>query len=792
MFHIPNRFLAYPLIIFSFSTMPVNASAAAAASSVDPMATDPRHMLVKKVRVDFATEITSRQIVLGTSNSAVALVDMAREYLETAVDGPCDYIPLHPNWALVIRYVLLGYGYDKGVAETLKTSDAEQPILNQACAFSSAYLAAQEQKSAIRDEDIYGNTVDVLAVIASLKKLVAAVPDDIQEFAKENFTKLSYAKLHTFNAWASHERFWAVAGVLDPKTSSQLRTAFRVLAGTPFAFVTDLTNKLDHAIRGMAADPTAQSVVDLVQLSQQVLMTLAAGVPGDADAWVRLNPSNAGEWEIIRKALFLALSVTSNPETSGNTFLSTLYNCGSYFHKKIDPDAIKTYNWRLEAFAKGFSKVWQGLKGAEADAAIQTQLVEVVKQSDPLLRSIGQRPTIERGASYAVLSAAYDTSIKAINLGIARAELAASIALYPKLKHDQAFRALYPDLINWVTYHEPSPRAHSLVSGAVTRLTLPASFTPQGIQLAYQGGKWILKALQLDGKGNSTSEAILWRQGTSATETFVGELTNSQGLHLFSFSVNDATATIKAISSGYHTKIGGDSTTVTVAHGQEIGVIESSAYPLHTDYMTDNIEDAAISIKAKSYLGMRGILAAKRDSVWVNGSEIINCWNYQGYEEKRTGNGHAYRFFSPQEHGAQAHKDVIFFSDDIHATFATFLAGQDVCLLNNNSSTKYAVTHGSIIKAGNSLFITHGGWHSNRRYVYAGWSHDPDYRPPRRPLITEAEAAFESPMALLEYGRSLVFNAHYLLTLNQEERAILYAGPHVYGAYQTIIVRGTI
>lgn len=648
--------------IFIFVCTPVNA-ATTALPSTDPMTTDPRHMLVRKVRADFAADITARQASLTTTNSALALVDLAREYLEKGLSVPSDYNSSHPDWAVVIHHVLSGYGYDRGVAETLHANDAEQLVLSKAHAFSSAYLAAQGQELIIRDEDVYGSPTEVLAIIATLNRLAALVPEEIQEFARINVARFGgLAQLRSFNAWFAHERFWAVGGVLDPKTSGQLRISFRSFASTPFAFVTDLTAKLDHAIKAMTTEPTAQSVVDLVQLSQQVLMTLAAGSPGDADdVWVRLNPTNAGEWEIIRKALFLALSVTSNPDTSGNTFLSTLYSCGSYYHKKTDADNVKTYYWRLEALAKGFSTIWGGLKGSQADAAIQAQLVGVVKQSDPLLGSVGHRTTIERGASYAVLSVAYDTSIKAINLGTTRAELAPSLALNPKLKHNQAFHTLYPDLINWVTYHEPSEKAYSLISGAVTRLALPASFTSQGIQLVYQGGKWVLKALQLDTKGNATGEAILWRQGASATETLVGELTNDQGRHLFSFEVNGATTIIKAISSGYHTKSGGEGATVTVAHGQEIGIIESSAYPLHTDYCTDGIEDAAISIQAKDYLGMLGALMAKRDSVWVKSlaghNSSISCWYPQGFETKHH-NSKPYQFFAPKGHGVYAHKDV--------------------------------------------------------------------------------------------------------------------------------------
>lgn len=796
MFHGLNRFLSSLFLIFSFLCVPINAATSSSSTvAVDPMTTDSRHALIKKVRADFTTEVTARKVVLGTSNGSVALVDIAREYLENAVDGPCDYIPDHPNWAIVIRLILLGYGYDQGVAETLKANEAEQLVLNRACSFCSAYLNAQGQELVIRDEDIYGNPAEVSAVIGSLRELVAVVPDDIQVFARENVTKLSYAKLRTFNAWSSHERFWGVAGVLDPKTPGQLRTAFTAFAGSPFGFVTDLTTKLNYAINHMAADPDAQSVVDLAQLSQRILMTLAAGTPGDADgAWVRLNPSNAGEWEIIRKALFLALSVTSNPETSGNTFLSTLYNCGGYFHKKTAPDEIKTYYWRLEAFAKGFSTVWDGLKADQADGAIQAKLAEVLVKAHPNAQyeknldecnrvrvASGQAAyqfNIERSPDHAVLMGAYDASMKAIDLAAARREeLAAALTLHPKLKHAEAFHTLYPDLINWVTYHEPSARAKALVSGAITMPDLPDGFTPQGVQLLYHGGKWILKALQLNSTGATTAEVVLWEQGESATETFVGELGDSQGLHLFSFAVNGANATIKAISSGYVTRVGGEGAAVTVSNDPELGIIESSAYPLGTNATTTGLNDAAIGIFGSSYLGSRGVLSASRGSIWVEGINSVSLWYPPGFDI-RPHNGKSFKFHSLKGHGIEAAKDVVLKSRHIDVPFSSVTAGQDINLLeiSQDSARSKLNTHGSLIRAGSTISISQDDWHGETQFAFAGTDGT-------GMVFNPADATLISARAAIEFGRCLKYTAWYIYFLNEEERDALARGMNVYAAY---------
>ena len=137
--------------------------------------------------------------------------------------------------------------------------------------------------------------------------------------APDNIPKeraLGLAHLNQMNAWFAHERLWAAGGVIDPHTYEQQRTSRAAFAGTPIAFLNDLSTKLDTAMRSMDAVPTPQSVEDLVRQSQQILLTIAAGTPGEDGIPIRLNPANAAEWQIIRKALFLALSVTEDPEKS--------------------------------------------------------------------------------------------------------------------------------------------------------------------------------------------------------------------------------------------------------------------------------------------------------------------------------------------------------------------------------------------------------------------------------------------------------------------------------------------
>jgi hypothetical protein len=62
--------------------------------------------------------------------------------------------------------------------------------------------------------------------------------------APDNIPKeraLGLAHLNQMNAWFAHERFWAAGGVIDPHTYEQQRTSRAAFAGTPIAFLNDLS-----------------------------------------------------------------------------------------------------------------------------------------------------------------------------------------------------------------------------------------------------------------------------------------------------------------------------------------------------------------------------------------------------------------------------------------------------------------------------------------------------------------------------------------------------------------------
>ena len=445
----------------------------------------------------------------------------------------------------------------------------------------------------------------------------------------------------------------------------------------------------------------------------------------------------------------------------------------------------------MEAFAKGFSTVWQGLKTAKADEVIQAQLADVLVMANPGVEhdkfvadtnrartASGNAPhpfSVERSSNHAALMAAYDISIKALSLAAARGELAAALTLHPKLQHERVLHSLDPDLINWVAYHEPSSRARELVSGDVVKLALPDGFTPQGVQLVYHGGKWILKALQLDAVGTTTGEEILWRQGANATETLVGELVNNQGRHLFSFDVNGAGTTIKAISSGYVTRVGGDGANVSVANGQELGIIESSTYPIEVDVIAPE-NTSAISINSAAYNGARGTLVTSRGSVWIN-TLAIDTKYWQGFEVKHH-NGKPYNFFSPRGHGVEAFKNAVIQGKNVVMPFSTIIAGQDVRLLYHPSviDKTEMMTHGSHIKAGNEIEIDHTDWWGDTQTVFAGSDGSAYVQNP-------SDLTSNSAQAVHEFGRFFKYVAWNIYFFNAAERDALARGSHIYGTY---------
>ncbi len=259
--------------------------------------TDPRHQFIRGVKSQYDKEITQRQDLLKTKYHGIALIDLAKSYLEKPIIQPSDYDPYAPDWAMVIRYVLCGYGYKDGVSKTEVANDAEAAVMRNSWALSSAYQIVRGNEILLKLEEIYSpgkGGYDLSGHLDALNGIKP--PKELVDIAQNFSANLEFARLYSSKAWFAHPRFWATAGVIDPRTE--------------IGDLGDLTRKLEFAIRRSA------SVKELVGLSQQIQLTLAA------------NPCD--DWEAIRKALYLSLSVTSNPESAGNTFLTRVAFKGAF------------------------------------------------------------------------------------------------------------------------------------------------------------------------------------------------------------------------------------------------------------------------------------------------------------------------------------------------------------------------------------------------------------------------------------------------------------------------------
>lgn len=591
---------------------------------------------------------------------------------------------------------------------------------------------------------------------------------------------LGLAQLHTMNAWFAHERFWAAGGVIDPHTYEKQTELYTAYAGTPIAFLNDLSTKLNTEMGAIVVVPTPESVEDLVRRSQQILLTIAAGTPG-AEGLVRLNPTNAADWQVIRKALFLALSVTEDPEKSGKSYLTPVYELANYYYQKTDTDAVKEYYLKLEAYGFGFSTFWKGLKEAQTNAVIQTKLAELRDAvSDPLYGFIRGNPThkVQRNVIDPLYKGAFVSSINAISVVDSRAELAIALGLHGRLNHTQVFKTLYPDLTMWAEYHVPSARAEELMGSVRPRIVVPGGFQPKRIHLAYGAGKWLLKGI------NGAREHILWTQGESATQEFIGSLEDGRGTHLFNFKVEGTTAVIKTISLGYGFNAENDGTNVVVANGDELGLIESSAYPEDTD--VENFADGSIIIRGNTYSGMRGFLSALRSSALITAPKID--LNYaKGYEVRTHSNGATFNFLVKKGQGIDAHNSVMLNGNNVALNQSSIRGRFTVQMYNQTVSNNYLRTDGTDIQTA-YFFLCNSCWHTDVGVTYAGSTRDPYQKFTHTLTVAEVDyyEAAKAPLsnsAYFDVDRVIAFCAGDVFTRDDAEYNALLNGPHIWGIY---------
>jgi len=326
-------------------------------------------------------------------------------------------------------------------------------------------------------------------------------------------------------------------------------------------------------------------------------------------------------------------------------------------------------------------------------------------------------------------------------------------------------------------YHVPSKKAEDTIGISLawaTKLTAPEDKKFDQVFLKFEGGKWSFRV------SSWFDEHILWTQGSSSSETFIGELNDPRGRHLFSFKVNENTAIIQAISTGYPFDVQGNGAAFKVADGDKLGIVESSA------------ENTAITFRSDAYRGDRAILLAHRGNINIQAGSIrtrykskfyqapqkykipltlaelmkprglerfsamvlnaaekesllrsfwsrLNAelpiqvkqdqWDDAGYET-RTENGGEYKFFPQQEQFMEAKRDIYLDGDYIDVSLTTIRAGKDLFLGKRERlfGAKFGLvypnsvlhTHGSVLFGEKKLTICAHKWDGQTSTEYVG------------------------------------------------------------------------
>ena len=259
---------------------------------------------------------------------------------------------------------------------------------------------------------------------------------------------------------------------------------------------------------------------------------------------------------------------------------------------------------------------------------------------------------------------------------------------------------------------------------------------------------------------------------------------------MFNFKVEGATAVIKTISSGYGFNAENDGTNVVVADGDELGLIESSAYPEDTD--VENFADGSIVIKANRYLGMRGWLSARRHNVIITtpppSSTTTIDLNYpKGFEVRTHSNGSMFNFLVNKGQGIEAHNSIMLHADSIALNQSSIRGRFTVQMYNQTGSNNYLRTDGTDIQTA-YFFLINRCWHTDVGVTYAGSTRDPYQKFTH--ILTVAEVDYyEAAKAPLSYpayfdvDRVLAFCAGDVFTRDDAEYNVLLNGPHIWGAY---------
>lgn len=195
-----NKCVKKASVILSLLLISESISLLYASAVYDPQ--DSRHQLIRGVYERFGQEIAARRAQLGTYYLSIAMVDFARERLESG-----KFLSSEPDWANVIRFALLGYGTTQGVVnskafaatDVAKPRNADMDIMRRAQSLSSAYLKTRGTANTTQADQVFAPTASSTAAdfitmhVQILNQVATSVPKDVYdrmyEFRKEQVTE---------------------------------------------------------------------------------------------------------------------------------------------------------------------------------------------------------------------------------------------------------------------------------------------------------------------------------------------------------------------------------------------------------------------------------------------------------------------------------------------------------------------------------------------------------------------------------------------------------------------------
>lgn len=751
---------------------------------------DEKNLYLVRTISQFSEEIRQHKSKLNTSSEGLSLLSLAVDRMQNI-----GILPTDPSWELVAAYILQRRGTDK------IPFSAKSPF-NKIIAFANCLSACRLETQGISenydDLDTKGFTSEEASQYKQLlDQSYKAITPEFREETSRYLAHLSYLRSTTVtNCWHLNETFWSQAGVISPCTVTSLQALYNPQIA-PLDFLADLSNKLSAQLNSItAASTSTQKTKAIIDLSRQILFTITAGIPTHHESFTPLSPKNENDWELIRKAIFLALSACDMRDNDITHFLSPVYDLGKYYPTPSTSQEVKEYFWKIETYAELYAKISRAIKikSNESLSQISTGIIEesdYFKQHRESTQKLGiqSQLTFKSGQEAQKRRKIFESLINTSSMQSWKTEIEGLLSAATHINYCQSFQDLYAHLTHWINYHNASEQ---IPQNLLSTYTILGNTPPQTntLEITLQNGKWVLKSAQ--------STEILWQQSTDTSESFHGKLNDKRGSHFFSFEVIPQSLTIHAISTGYKVKLGHETAHVSVTESKSLGIVESSAYqsstlsiPTDEDISkkpnsiiniingTSRAQDSAIQIISKTFNGSHGLLIARRGSVWIEATDSITLAN-ESQPQTLIHNGRPYNFFKNEGNGIEALKDISLFSPDTNLKFSKLIAGGNIALRETPLPTyiapnhQYLQTSGSYIHAGLALDIDCTTWHGDTQTVFAG------------NVEQESYLAFNSAQANLNY-RYLRYMVWNLCFYDDAEKNLLSHTTNSHGAFHSFV-----